>query len=246
MPNYQQGKIYSIRSLSRPDLIYIGSTIQPLSKRMGHHRTVKSCSSREITNIGDAYIELLENYPCNDIYALKSRENYHMRNSICVNKNLAIDDCPHGIQSSQCKKCDGSSICEHKNHRNICKECQGAGICEHNHIRSTCKECHGSSICEHNKMRCQCKECNGTRICEHNRFKPSCKDCGGSSICEHNHIRSICKECNPYECDFCEKTFAGKHSYQRHIKSLTHKKNYMAEFLRVFESEITLEEVPEF
>ena len=37
MRDYSQGKIYCIRS-HETDLIYIGSTIQPLSIRMGKHR----------------------------------------------------------------------------------------------------------------------------------------------------------------------------------------------------------------
>ena len=37
MPNYQSGKIYTIRCLSSPE-IYVGSTIQTLAVRMGGHR----------------------------------------------------------------------------------------------------------------------------------------------------------------------------------------------------------------
>ena len=42
MPNYQNGKVYSIRSHSRPDLVYVGSTTQPLSKRFGGHKELKN------------------------------------------------------------------------------------------------------------------------------------------------------------------------------------------------------------
>jgi hypothetical protein len=35
--DYQNGKIYCIRS-HKTDLIYVGSTCQPLSKRLGKHR----------------------------------------------------------------------------------------------------------------------------------------------------------------------------------------------------------------
>lgn len=37
MPNYANGKIYAIRSRSRLDLVYIGSTTQQLSKRYAEH-----------------------------------------------------------------------------------------------------------------------------------------------------------------------------------------------------------------
>ena len=65
MPNYQNGKIYSIRSYLRPDLVYIGSTVQSLAVRFGGHKSKSNtCSSKEIVALGDAYIELIEEYPC--------------------------------------------------------------------------------------------------------------------------------------------------------------------------------------
>ena len=89
--NYQNGKIYTIRSRSSPDLIYVGSTIQSLSVRMGMHRNPSSrCSSKQIIELSDAYIELLETYPCLNVDELRRRENYHMRSIDCVNKKLAI------------------------------------------------------------------------------------------------------------------------------------------------------------
>ena len=211
MPNYQQGKIYSIRSHSRPDLIYIGSTTQPLSKRMGLHRDVSSrCSSKEIIAVGDAYIELIENFPCNDKYELNARENRHMRAiENVVNRQSAQADCPHNRQQNQCK------------------ECGGAGICEHNRIRNTCKDCRGASICEHNRIRNQCR------------------DCRGASICEHQRQRNKCKVCSPIECDFCSETHP-KSEYPRHLKTLKHKKNCIAEFKRVFDANMNIEDVPEY
>ena len=192
MPNYQQGKIYSIRSRSRPELIYIGSTTQPLSKRMvGHRAPSYKCSSKEIINVGDSYIELIENFPCADKYELCARENRHMRALECVNKQSAVDDCPHG------------------------------------RIQNACIECGGSSMCEHQRQRHRCKEC------------------GGSSICEHQRLRTTCKICSPIECDFCNEILS-KGELNRHLKSTIHKKNYIAEFKRVFDADMTLEEVPEF
>jgi hypothetical protein len=91
MPNYQNGKIYSIRSHSRPDLVYVGSTTQPLSKRFGEHKTPNSKikSSKQITDLGDAYIELIENYSCNSKEELLKREGEIIRSMDCVNKAIA-------------------------------------------------------------------------------------------------------------------------------------------------------------
>ena len=43
-----------------------------------------------IIDIGDSYIELVENFSCSNKSELQSRENYHMRSMDCVNKQLAI------------------------------------------------------------------------------------------------------------------------------------------------------------
>ena len=74
----KQGKIYAIRS-HQTDQIYVGSTTQTLAQRLGsHRRNYKEylsgkitkgrgiCSSFEILKYGDEYIELLEEYPCDN------------------------------------------------------------------------------------------------------------------------------------------------------------------------------------
>jgi hypothetical protein len=78
--------------------VYIGSTIQPLSKRMGGHRTkfksycVRSCnyvSSFDVLEIGDAYIELVEYCSCGTKAELERREGEVQRDTNCVNKHIA-------------------------------------------------------------------------------------------------------------------------------------------------------------
>jgi hypothetical protein len=91
MPNYQNGKIYSIRS-PNTEKYYIGSTIQNLSMRMALHRTLKNpTSSKEIINSGGAYIELIENFPCNNKEELLKREGELIRQfkDNIVNKGIA-------------------------------------------------------------------------------------------------------------------------------------------------------------
>ena len=65
------GKIYSIRTLTNENLIYIGSTKEPrLSARLSKHKSnykeyLKGCygytTAFKIIELGDAYIEILEN-----------------------------------------------------------------------------------------------------------------------------------------------------------------------------------------
>lgn len=72
MSSYQHGNIYKITS-NETEQIYIGSTIQPLHKRLIQHRnkykrykngTYHYLSSFEIVKYDDAIIILIENYPC--------------------------------------------------------------------------------------------------------------------------------------------------------------------------------------
>ena len=81
--NYQNSKIYSIRSPNIEDY-YIGSTTQLLCQRFNDH--VKTCkyntqgsTSKKIIEAGEAYIELIETYPCNSKEELLKREGEIMR-----------------------------------------------------------------------------------------------------------------------------------------------------------------------
>jgi hypothetical protein len=93
MVNYQNGKIYSIRSF-QTNIIYIGSTTQKLSTRMAEHRSRFKknkfyCTSYEILKYDDAYIELLENCPCENKEELYKREGELQRENSCVNERIA-------------------------------------------------------------------------------------------------------------------------------------------------------------
>lgn len=93
MPDYQQGKIYAIRS-PHTDKVYIGSTVVPLAKRFSQHKkSTSGCRSKEIINACDSYIELVEACPCNSKEELFRKEAQVMRETpncinICVPKTL--------------------------------------------------------------------------------------------------------------------------------------------------------------
>lgn len=91
---YQEGKIYVIRS-QYTEKCYIGSTIQPLSNRFSQHKSnfkkylkyeAAYITSYEILKFEDAYIELLELYPCNSKLELENREGELIRQHYCINK----------------------------------------------------------------------------------------------------------------------------------------------------------------
>ena len=98
-----KGKIYKIYSICDDvNEIYYGSTIQPLSNRMGGHRrdykgweddkTKKYYSSFELFDkygIDKFIIELVESVECNTKEELRAREGFYIKNNECVNKNIA-------------------------------------------------------------------------------------------------------------------------------------------------------------
>ena len=91
---YHSGKIYVIRSYQTNNY-YIGSTTQPLHKRLYEHRALyrndyRSTKSYEIIQYDDNYIELLEEYRCETKQQLNKREGELIRehHDNCVNKNI--------------------------------------------------------------------------------------------------------------------------------------------------------------
>jgi len=102
MVNYNNGKIYSIRS-HKTDLIYIGSTVQTLHVRLSQHKSkykkfIKSlskkyCTSYEIFKLdNNPYIELICNYACDSLDELNKKEGEIIKKNKCINKQIAGRD----------------------------------------------------------------------------------------------------------------------------------------------------------
>ena len=74
---YQNGKIYIVKN-NINDNYYIGSTIQPLRKRLSSHLRDKRCSSSLSQYVErvkcKCYIELINDYPCNSKQELEAEE----------------------------------------------------------------------------------------------------------------------------------------------------------------------------
>ena len=95
--NYQNGKIYCIRNWLDDD-IYIGSSCQPLSKRFqthkdnrkGYKRDRKLYAKMNELGIDKFYIELVEEYPCDNVEQLRRREGEIIREKKPIlNKQIA-------------------------------------------------------------------------------------------------------------------------------------------------------------
>ena len=98
MPDYAKGKIYTLRTTNNPDLVYVGSTCQPLSKRFAGHKSATQSKGdlhrflklpAQIINCGGAYIELHEECPCDSKEQLLQREGQVMRELNSGNTRIA-------------------------------------------------------------------------------------------------------------------------------------------------------------
>ena len=93
---YKEGKIYAIRNITDDKMIYIGSTVRNLDQRFDNHkydckRGMRSVLYNNIENNDWTlwYIELYENYPCNNKKELNRREGEIIRERGSLNKNIA-------------------------------------------------------------------------------------------------------------------------------------------------------------
>ena len=93
---YANGKIYQILN-NIDDDVYVGSTCQSLSQRMAKHRwSMKNNIHKGMLNdkikehgIDAFYIELLEEYPCDNKEQLLAREGHYIRLMGTLNKRIA-------------------------------------------------------------------------------------------------------------------------------------------------------------
>ena len=94
--DYKNGRIYKILNYIDSEC-YVGSTCQPLSKRMATHRKDSKrdknghrllYAKMNTYGVENFYIELLEEYPCQNVEQLHQREGYYIRMVGTLNKNI--------------------------------------------------------------------------------------------------------------------------------------------------------------
>lgn len=85
------GRIYRIISDSHPEVLpYYGSTIRSLKDRWWKHKNDNRCVSKQLMEFDDIRMELLEEFVCESIIALRQREQWYIDNHPCCNKSNAI------------------------------------------------------------------------------------------------------------------------------------------------------------
>jgi hypothetical protein len=139
MPNYSNGKIYTIR-FHNSNEIYIGSTTQSLAVRFGGHKKDETISLNKLINSkyngnwSECYYELYENYSSNSKEELRKREGEIIRqfksdkNYTCINHKVA------GRTKKEYNKQyrnDNLDIIKRKKNEKITCEC-GSCICKSN------------------------------------------------------------------------------------------------------------------
>ena len=92
--DYKNGKIYCIRNTVDDD-IYVGSTTQPLSKRMVGHRSESERRKhyilyQKMNDIGveHFYIELIQEFPCENKEQLMAKEGEYIREMATLNHRI--------------------------------------------------------------------------------------------------------------------------------------------------------------
>tara|TARA_R100000951_G_C2557326_1_gene154421 strand:+ start:128 stop:691 length:564 start_codon:yes stop_codon:yes gene_type:complete len=81
MPDYKEGKIYKLKCKETFE-VYIGSTVQPLNKRIISHTSKGNhCVSMQIIERGNYEFELIEDFPCDTSRELHAREQYWIDNT---------------------------------------------------------------------------------------------------------------------------------------------------------------------
>ena len=100
MNRYSKGKIYKVVDIGH-NKMYIGSTVESLSKRMERHRSKYKEYLRgdgdntrvywlfDEFGVENCKIELIENYPCNSREELEAQEGKHQQSNKCINKVIA-------------------------------------------------------------------------------------------------------------------------------------------------------------
>ena len=177
MPAYSESKVYKMVN-SVDNQIYIGSTTQPLSKRLGQHKTdsLKKkplCVHLHFNTIGweTVRIILIENVECFNREQLLMREQHYINLlNPSLNKRPAYNhNCPHNIKINHCLHCN---------------------ICLHNIIKAQCMICR--PLCPHNKQKERCKDCSSSycKYCDVNLWNCNYKIHMKSKIHLYNFIYS--------------------------------------------------------
>lgn len=151
---YKNGKIYTIRNKNDDTLIYVGSTISQLSRRLYDHKkdskkTLKYPNHKLYSIIetwDDWYIELYELFPCNTKEELNKREGELIREIGTLNR------CVAGRTQKEYEEDNKDKIKEYKKGQRI-KEFEAGNIRQIKHVCGCGGSYSAKSIREHERTK---------------------------------------------------------------------------------------------
>jgi hypothetical protein len=166
---YAKGQIYTIRSHQTDD-VYIGSTCSPLHKRLAEHKSrygawkegkYQYTSSFEIIKFDDAYVELLEDFPCDNKKELNRREGQLIRQNACVNKRVEGRTESEYYQDNKTRIYDKVCVWREENKEHVTKYHQEYHVANSDVINARARahyEANKESITERRgaKVTCEC------------------------------------------------------------------------------------------
>lgn len=231
MVNFANSKIYAIRSY-KTERIYVGSTTQPLSKRLAGHtgkyrmwladNSKKYYTAYEILKYPDAYIELIVNCPCENKEELRAIEGQYIRSSNCVNKCIA------GRTNKQWQQDNAESIkAQRKQRYQDNKEAHNAKTKQYyQNNREAIKA----------KMKQQYQNNREAKLAYQKKYSQENSEALNAKAKQYrqdNKEKIQAREKQPIMCSYCNTTFQ-RGDKSQHIKRKKHIANYKAAFLECF------------
>ena len=138
MPNYENSFVYKLVN-SVDNKIYIGSTTQALSKRLGEHKNMARRKPNRnvyahLVSVGweNVRIILIESVTAFNKDQLRAREQHYidLLKPDLNSANAVKMPCEHGRRKDQCIECKGSATCEHSKRKSQCGLCNvGKYVC---------------------------------------------------------------------------------------------------------------------
>jgi len=199
---YRRGQIYTIRNIKDDTMIYVGSTIDNLSKRFHKHK--KDCEggltislySHIIDNDWSGwYIELYEMYPCNNKRELCRREGQVIREIGTINKNIAGRTQKEWVEDNKEKVSQKDKEYYERNKEHISQKAKEYRENNKEHISQKVKE-----WCEDNKEKVSQNhkkwyERNKEEILQKRSEQVCCNICGAFSAKNHLTRHKRTKRC---------------------------------------------------
>jgi hypothetical protein len=157
-------------------------------------------------------IELVEEYPCENLQQLRQREGFYIRNENCINKNIAGRSLCEYYQDNK-DKIDELHRQYYADNKDICARRKEL----YNPVKQRERERHKKYAETYKKYKVE----NAEKISAWKREKIQCEHCE-KLICRDsmlNHIRAMHENIPKLQCPHCEALLKCKRCLYSHLKN---------------------------